>query len=141
MRRLGSAALVVMAGLAVAAPRWDPNNKKETGRARISLYRVESARHLEFLRWLAAREEVAKEAGLRPAQMYVHLDGDAWDYLLIAPATTPEQDERFDAVAKTRGVKTGFAAALEFRAFLDWHTDTLATGPHTAAELLAEASR
>ena len=65
----------------------------------------------------------------KATQLYAHLDGDSWDYLLIAPVTTPDQEARFDQVAARKGVKTGFGASLQFRDFLTYHSDTLVSGP------------
>jgi hypothetical protein len=134
------AGLLLVGALAQAAPpRWTPDEKG--GRSRICLYRVAPGKQLDFLRWQALQDEVAKEAGVAVPQVYAHLDGDAWDFLLIAPLTTPEQDKKLDAIAARRGLKTGFPALIEFRQFLAWHTDTLSAGPTTAAELVAAAAR
>jgi hypothetical protein len=140
MRRVPALGLVLAASLAAIAPRWAPE-KKDSSRARVSLYRVAPGQQLSLLKWLSSRDEVAKEAGIPTSQVYAHLDGDAWDYMVIAPVTTAEQDRRFDEVARTRGLKTGFAAALEFRELLSWHTDTLVAGPEAAASLVAEATK
>jgi hypothetical protein len=140
MNRSLPLALLLACPLAVAAlPRWT-QERKEPGRARISIYRVAPGQHLAFLEWLAAREQVAKEAGVPVAPLYAHLDGDAWDFVLLWPITTPEQDRKLDELAAGKGLKTGFAAALEFRRFLAWHSDTFANGPTTAAELVAQAA-
>jgi hypothetical protein len=138
-RRIGLA-LAVTCSLAAAAPRW-AQDKPEPGRARISIYRVAPGRQLDFLKWLAAREEVAKEAGVPATQLFAHTDGDSWDYLMIWPITTAEQERRLDEGAAKRGLKTGFAAALEFRELLTSHTDTHVNGPMTAADLVAAASK
>jgi len=140
MKRWTGLALVAASALVVAAPRW-AQDKPEPGRARISIYHVAPGRHLDFLKWLAAREEVAKEAGVPAAQVYAHVDGDSWDYLMIWPVTTPEQDRKLDDVAARKGLKTGFAASLEFRQLLASHSDTFAAGPMTAAELVAAATK
>ena len=140
MKRSAALALLALGWLALAAPRW-AQDKPEPGRARISIYHVAPGRHLDFLKWLAAREETAKEAGIPAAQVYAHLDGDSWDYLMIWPVTTPEQDRKLDDVAARRGLKTGFAASLEFRQLLASHSDTFAAGPMTAAELVAAAAK
>jgi hypothetical protein len=140
MNRWVGLALAVVCALATAAPRWT-QDKPEPGRARISIYRVAPGRHLDVLKWLAAREEIAKEAGLPPTQLFAHTDGDSWDYLLIWPITTAEQERRLDEAAGRKGLKTGFAAALEFRELLASHTDTFVNGPMTAAELVAAASK
>ncbi len=123
MKRYCSLCLVTALGLAVAAPRWS-QAKKEPGRARITIYRVAPGKHLDFLKWLAAQDEVAKEAGVATVQLYAHLDGDDWDYLGIGPVTTPDQDKKLDEIAAKKGLKTGFPASLEFRQLLASHTDT-----------------
>ncbi|MGH7563306.1 MAG: hypothetical protein ACREK5_02655 [Gemmatimonadota bacterium] len=79
----------------------------------------------------------AAEAGVPASQWYAHLNGDSWDYLLIGPETTDEQDAAVDAVLQAQGQPTGPPAGIEIRKFLAWHTDTFAAGQMTAAELLA----
>jgi hypothetical protein len=140
MNRRAALALVAACSLAVAAPRWT-QDKAEPGRARISIYRVAPGRHLDILKWLAAREEITKEAGVPATQLYAHNDGDSWDYLLIWPITTADQERKLDELAARKGLKTGFAASIEFREMLASHTDTYASGPMTAAELVAAAAK
>ena len=132
-------ALIVLSTLVLAAPRWGSDNKQAAGRGRISIYEVAPGRDLDFLKWLAAREEVAKEAGVPAAELFAHTDGDRWDYVILWPITTPEQDRKMDEIAAGKGLKTGFPAALEFRALLSSHTDTFVNGPTTAAALVAAA--
>jgi hypothetical protein len=134
------AALVAMSTLVLAAPRWTPD-KPEPGRARVSTYRAAPGRQLDLLKWIAAREEVNREAGVPAAQVYAHLDGADWDYLVLWPVTTPDQDRKSDDLAAKKGLKIGFAASLEFRQLLASHSDTFAAGPMTAAELVASATR
>jgi hypothetical protein len=134
------AALVAVSSLVLAAPRWTPD-KQEPGRARVSTYRAAPGRQLDLLKWIAAREEVNREAGVPAAQVYAHLDGADWDYLVLWPVTTPDQDRKSDDLAAKKGLKIGFAASLEFRQLLASHSDTFAAGPMTAAELVASATR
>lgn len=141
MRRSRSLGLLVICALLAAAPRWLPQQKKEAGRARITIYRIAPGRHLDFLKWMAAQDEVNKEAGIAAVQMYAHLDGESWDYVGIGPITTPEQDAKADEIAAAKGLKTGFPASLEFRQFVASHSDTFAVGPITAAELVAQAEK
>ena len=140
MRRLARAGMLALSLLLLAAPRWS-SEKKVTGRSRITLYRVAPGKHIEFLKWMAMQDEVAREAGVPAVQIYAHLDGDSWDYLGIAPVTTPDQDAKLDEVAAAKGLKTGVAAAIQFRDLLSWHTDTLAAGPVAAKELLGQATK
>lgn len=142
MNRRAALALVSLSSLILAAPRWTPDKADGTpARARISIYSVAPGRHLDFLKWLAAREEAAKAAGVAVAQVYAHQDGDDWDYVLVWPILTPEQERKADEAAASRGLKTGFPAALEFRELLASHTDTFVAGPTTAAALVLAAGR
>ena len=142
MKRQTTLALVAGCAFTLfAAPRWSQDGRKDAGRARITIYRIAPGKHLDFLKWLAIQDEVAKEAGLQTVQLYAHLDGDSWDYLGIGPVTTPEQDKKIDEILARKGFKTGFPAALQFREYLAWHTDTFAVGPTSAAELVAQAAR
>lgn len=140
MTRWAPAALATLSALVLAAPRWTPD-KAETGRARISIYEVAPGRHLDFLKWMAAREDAAKAAGVPAAEVYAHTDGARWDYLVIWPVTTSGQDRKVDEQAAAKGHKTGFPAALEFRELLSSHTDTFVNGPTTAAALVAAATK
>jgi hypothetical protein len=126
-------------GLAVP-PRWTPEKSaQQPGRVRVSTYRMAPGKQLDYLRWQAAQDEVAKAAGVATPQVYAHVDGADWDYLVVFPLTTAEQDKKMDEIAKSKGLKIGFPASLEFRQLLSSHSDTLAEGPTTAAELVAAA--
>lgn len=103
----------------------------------VSLYRVAPGQHIAFLEWMAAGEAAAAQAGVPASQWYAHMNGDAWDYLVIAPETTDEQDAAIDAALHAQGRPTGPAGGIEFRKYMAWHTDTHVAGPMTAAELLA----
>lgn len=140
MHRWSPVALIAFSSLVLAAPRWNQGTT-DPGKARISVYEVAPGRQLDFLRWMASREDVARAAGVPATQLYAHLDGDRWDYLVIWPITTPEQDRKLDEQAAAKGLKTGFPAALEFRELLASHTDTYVAGPTTAAALVAAAGK
>ena len=118
---------------------------RELPRARISLNRIAPGKHLEFLRWLAAQDAVSREIGAPVPMCYAHTDGDAWDYLCIETVTEPGQrramQDRFDAAARRKGMKTGFQSSLEFRQFVVWHTDTFVIGPLTADDLVREGTK
>ena len=113
---------------------------KETPHVIVSLYRVAPGKHLDFIKWMAANEAIDKEAGVPSPQIYVHTNGDAWDYMVIAPELTDAQQDKQDAAAKAHGRKIGFGASLEFRTYMAWHTDTFANGPTSATELVAQAN-
>lgn len=122
--------------LAAAALAPLPGAAQEPGKVMISIYRVAPGKHLDFLRWQAARDAAGSEAGVAATQWYAHLDGDSWDYVSIGPATTDEQDDKVESILKGRKLTTGFKASIEFRTMIASHTDTLARGPTTAAALV-----
>lgn len=140
MKRFATLTLLLIGGLALIAPRWS-QEKPGPGRARITIYRIALGRQLDFLKWMAAQDEVAKEAGIAPVQLYTHINGDDWDFIGIAPVTTPEQDRMLDEIATRKGLKTGLPASLEFRDLVASHTDTFAAGPLPAADLIAQAAK
>jgi hypothetical protein len=129
--------ILVAAPLAVAQMQ---QHGGEPGKAIVSLYRVAPGKHLDFLKWMAAREAVDKEAGLTLGQWYVHTDGDSWDFVAISPERTEAEARKIDELSKRKGLKTGFPAALEFRQFVSTHTDTFARGPQSAADLVKAAA-
>jgi hypothetical protein len=114
---------------------------KEPGKVIVAIYHVAPGKHLEFLKWMAARDAVSKEAGVGEAQWYAHVDGDSWDYISISPTTTEAQDDKVDEISKSRGLTTGFKSSLEFRTMISSHTDTYARGPTTSAALVDMASK
>jgi hypothetical protein len=74
-------------------------------------------------------------------QLYVHTDGDSWDYMGINPVATPAQDNAMDAAAKKIGIGTGARVPLELRKYISSHTDTYTIGPVTAEQVLANLGR
>ena len=88
------------------------------------------------MKWLAARDAIDKEAGVAATQLYAHVDGDSWDYLVIAPQLSDAESAKVDEISKKKGLKVGFPAGLEFRSMVSSHTDTYARGPTTAADLV-----
>lgn len=107
--------------------------------ATVSLYRVAPGKHMDLLKWMAAREAIARDAGQPASQWYVHMDGDSWDFLVLSPTSSEEADKRASELMKQRGLSDGFKAFLEFRQAMAWHTDTNAAGPFTAQQLIDAA--
>ena len=136
LRKLAFCALVAMLASARAAHAQD-----QGGTAIVSIYRIAPGKHLAFLKWMAAQEAAAREAGAPATKWYRHIDGDSWDYIAIAPDHDPARDAQADAAAKKRGLATGMKAGMELRELMAFHTDTIAAGPATAEELVQEADR
>jgi len=113
----------------------------DAGTVIVSIYYVAPGMHVDFLKWAAGQDVLAKEAGIGASQWYAHQDGDAWDYIAVGPTTTPEQDKKLDEVAKKHGQKTGMAAGLVLRQYISRHTDTYAYGPVSATDLLTHVTQ
>ncbi len=122
-----------------------PPEKHEPGRYLISIYHTAPGKDLQFLKWMAEREAIAKEAGAPATHWFRHTDGASWQYIAISrvgdPAQEAEQGKKADELTKKRGLTTGAAGQLEFRSFISSHTDTYAVGPMTAEELVKEAEK
>lgn len=103
----------------------------------VSLYRAAPGQQVALLKWMAQQDRASAAAGIGPSQIYVHTSGDSWDYLVINPVTTKEQDDAVDAAAKKMGISSGPRASIEFRTMIASHTDTTSNGPQTAAQILA----
>ena len=132
--KLAAAAAVgaIVAGSAVyaQAPAAPP-------RAIVSLYHAAPGHQAELLKWFAQQDRIAQAAGQPAMQLYVHTDGDSWDYMGINPVTTAAQDEALEAAAKKLGLPGGPGVSLDLRKHISSHTDTYTMGPMTAAQYLA----
>lgn len=129
--------LITAAAAAIACSLSTPATAQEAGRAIISIYHGAPGHQVELLRWLAQQDRAAAAAGIGRSQLYVHTDGDSWDYLIISPVTTREQDAAIEAAGKRMGIAAGPRASIELRKHITSHTDTFVAGPMTAADALA----
>ena len=127
------------AAAAVSACAWvaAPASAQEPGRAIVSLYHAVPGQQEALLRWMADQDRAAAAAGVAPSQVYVHTDGDSWDYMVVNPVTTDAQDAAVEAAAKKMGISYGMRASLDFRKYISSHTDTFVRGPTTAAQILS----
>jgi hypothetical protein len=128
--------LAIAAAAALACGLATPAAAQEPGRAIISIYHAAPGHQIELLKWLNGQNKAAAAAGVPAAQIYVHTDGDSWDYLMIAPMTTPQQDAAIEAAGKKMGIEAGVRASIELRKHIASHTDTLVRGPMTAGDVL-----
>ena len=141
VRLLLLALLFAAAAAPAARAQAARSEMKQPPTAVISLYRIAPGKQLDFLKWMAEGAAINKEAGVPADHWYAHTNGDSWDYLHVAPDLSNEQQAKVDEVAKKHGRKTGFAASLEIRTFVAWHTDTFVMGPVSAAELVSAAAK
>lgn len=118
---------------------------KKPSRHLVAMYQVAAGKHLDFLKWMAAREAVAREAGASDTMWFMHQNGASWDFIAITPepdaAKQAEVDKKIDAISKQRGLSIGVRASLEFRQYMGTHSDTYALGPMTADELVKAAEK
>lgn len=128
-------ALITAATTALALAFAAPATAQDAPKSIVSIYHVAPGQQVGFLKWLAHQDDMSASAGVARSQLYVHTDGDSWDYVVIYPVTTPAQDDAVDAVAKKMGMKPNHGG-LELRKFLTSHTDTFTRGPTTASDYL-----
>lgn len=102
----------------------------------ISIYRGAPGQQVALLKWLARQDEIARTANVPASQLYVHQDGASWDFLVIGPAPTPQEDAAVEAAAKKMGATSGPMTGIELRRYISEHSDTIAAGPTTAADWL-----
>jgi hypothetical protein len=129
--------LILAAAAAAACAFSTPASSQSPTGQIISVYRAAPGHQVALLKWLADRDRIATAAGVAPSQLYVHANGDSWDYLTIAPQTTDAQDDAQEAAGKRLGLTTGPRVGIELRQHISYHTDTLVTGPTSAAAYLA----
>src|SRR5712692_7767720 len=119
--------------------------EKKPGRNIVSMYQVAAGKHLEFLKWMAKQEALTKEAGGPATQWFMHENGASWDFVTITPELEPakqaELDKKVEALAKQKGLASGIKASFEFRQYMGTHSDTFASGPTTADELVKAAEK
>ena len=125
-------AIAALAALAVATPA----SAQTSGQAIIAIYHVAPGHHIEFLKWADRQDRIAAAAGVARGQLYAHMDGDSWDYLIVNPVTTPAQDAALEAAGKRMGVNV-LRGGVEMRQHITSHTDTFVRGPMSAADYLA----
>jgi hypothetical protein len=111
----------------------------------VAMYQVSGGKHLDFLKWMARQEAVIKEAGGPATQWFMHENGASWDFVTITPRLEParqaEVDRKTEALARAKGLATGIKASFEFRQYVGTHSDTFATGPTTAEDLVRAAEK
>jgi hypothetical protein len=128
----------ILAAAAASACLWSiPAIGQEAPEHIVSLYRAAPGQQVALLKWIARQDQASQAAGLPATQIYVHISGDSWDYMVINPVTTKEQDDAVEAAAKKMGIASGPRASIEFRTMIASHTDTTTRGPTTAAQILA----
>ena len=133
------AAAAALGAIASGSVVYAQAGSSEPPKARVALYRAAPGQQVALLKWLARQNRAAQAAGVAIGQLYVHTDGDSWDYLAIDPVTTAAQDAAVDAAATKMGMPAGPAASLEFRKYIATHTDTFVIGPVTPEQYLAMA--
>lgn len=129
-------AVAAAAALATSLPTAAAAQSAAPQEAIISIYHAAPGHQVALLKWLDQQQRIAAAAGIPPSQLYVHMDGDSWDYLVIAPATTRAQDEALDAAARKLGVPSGPGVGIELRKHIASHTDTIAAGPMSVSDYL-----
>ncbi len=120
--------------LGLAAP--GPAAAADPPKGIVSIYRVATGQQVGFLKWLANQDQMVAAVGAPKSQLYVHTDGDSWDYVVFVPARTDAQDKAIDDATRRAGMNP-MRGGLEMRKYVASHTDTFVMGPMSAADYLA----
>ena len=107
----------------------------------VSLYHIAPGQHRDFIQWMGRLDMMSQEVGIPATRVYVHDEGDSWDYPLIRAVPTPEQEEKLEALAKERGLHSGIEQHFQVRKYIHSHTDTYVYGPMSLAEFDKIAER
>lgn len=135
-------ALATLLAASPAIAQSAPAPTKSFPRSLVEIYRIVPGQHEAFLHFIAKADEVNRKAGLPPRQLYVHSDGEGWDFMLIQPAETPkDKSAAFDAAWNKSGLPSGADFFFEIRKYVAEHSDNFAKGPTTAAEFLASKAK
>ena len=102
----------------------------------VAIYKVVPGKHVEFLEWMAAWDEVFDEIDLDQPVWYRTVRGGNFDFIVFYPMWDPSKEEEMERVGKERELQTGFDWDVRHWSYLDIRTNTLMTGPLTPAELL-----
>jgi membrane-bound lytic murein transglycosylase B len=127
---------LAIAAAAASIVTSTPAGAQNAPQAIVGIYHVAPGHQLEFLKWMDQQDRVAAAAGVPRGQLYAHVDGDSWDYLIISPMTTAAQDAAVEAAGKRMGVNM-MRGGLELRKHITSHTDTFVRGPMSVAQYLA----
>lgn len=124
-------ALAATAALAFATPLA----AQDAPESIVSIYHIAPGHQVAFLKWMARQDAISAAAGVPASKLYIHTDGDSWDYVSIAPVLTDTQDAAVGAASEAAGVN-GMRSGLELREHVASHTDTFTIGPVSAADYL-----
>jgi hypothetical protein len=127
---------ILAAAAALSCVLVAPASAQAPGRAIVSLYHAAPGQQVALLKWLAGQDRVSSAAGVPASQLYVHTDGDSWDYMIVSPVTTEAQDAAMEAAGKKLAIESGPRAAIDFRKNILSHTDTFVRGPMSANDYL-----
>ena len=137
MKQLMKLAVAAAVGAIAAGSAVYAQTSPTEPRAMVSLYHAAPGQQEALLRWFAQQDRIAQAAGVAPMQLYIHTDGDSWDYMGSNPVTTDAQDQAMDAAAKKLGLQSGPRVSMELRKYIVSHTDTATIGPISAEQALA----
>ena len=142
MKQLMKLAAAAAAGAVVSGTVvYAQAGSSEPPHARVALYRAAPGQQVGLLKWMVQQDRVAQSVGLPGTKLYVHTDGDSWDFMAIDAVTTPAQDKALDDAAKKMGMAAGPASSIEFRKYVAVHTDTFTIGPVTPTQYLTMAGQ
>lgn len=105
----------------------------------IETVKVVPGKQVEFMKWMAAWDEVYKEIGLPQPQWYRNIRGDKWDFVIVWPYFDSAKEAEMETVGRKHGLESGFAWRIKYWSLVQESQSTLMEGPTTPAALLKSA--
>lgn len=133
--------VLLAACIAVATASYSLQSESRATFQTVAIYKVVPGKHVEFLEWMAAWDEVFEEIGLDQPIWYRTVRGGNFDFIVFYPTWDPSKEEEMERVGKERGLEIGFGWDVRHWSYLDMRTNTTMTGPLTPAELLASLEK
>jgi hypothetical protein len=130
-------AAATAASILFAAPAPAQQTAPAPQKMLVEIYRIAPGQHEAFMRFIAIFDEANRRAGLPPRQLYVHQDGEGWDFMFIQPAETPpDKQAALSKAYEDLKTPTGPNFFVSIRRYIAEHSDNFVSGPTNAADWL-----
>jgi len=107
----------------------------------VTVWKIHSGKHVEFIKFMTEWEEVFKEVKAPPMKWFRKISGDSYDFISISPPFDNSKEHAMEAAGKKRGLAVGYNYTLKLNEYVDSYTSTYVEGPQSMADLLAQVNK
>ncbi len=104
----------------------------------LTVWKIHPGKHVEFIKYMQAWEEVYKVIGLPPMLWYRKISGDSYDYVSLSAPFNNAKEHEMEAEGKKRGLPIGYNYTIKLNEFVESYTTTYVEGPLSMAALLGQ---